>query len=164
MGIIIFGILFLFVLVAYAFMSLCVNKTFVQCVEAGPSDAITADELHRKSLCLNNKRMVDCSGNDLSPNDYFRVVVNGNCLRKKQIMNGDILIVKKYRDSDKSNLIAGRIVLLYIQDTHIYKIREIISVDGNNIKTQYYLDNGEPKESSRLHDISQVRGIVKFKL
>lgn len=164
MAIIIFSILFVLVLAAYAFMSLCVNRTFVQCVEAGPTNNITAKELNKKSLYLKNKRMVDGSGHTLVPEDYFRVVVNGNCLAPKKIVDKDILIVKKYRESDKDCLTSGKVVLLHLQDTGVFKIREIVSVDGDKIMTRYYLNNGTPQESSKCHNISQLRGIVKFKL
>lgn len=164
MAIIIFSILFVFVLAAYAFMSLRVNRTFVQCVEAGPTNAISAEELNKKSIYLKNKRMIDGSGHTLSPDDYFRVVVNGDCLAPKQITDRDILIVKTYRDSDRESLQAGKIALLRLPDTGIFKIREIVSVNGDDIVTRYYLNDGTPQESSKHHNISQVKGIVRFKL
>lgn len=164
MAIIIFSILFVFVLAAYAFMSLCVNRTFVQCVEAGPTNAVTAEELKKKSLYIRNKRMVDGSGHTLLPEDYFRVVVNGNCLAPKNIYDKDILVVKKYKQSDKDCLTSGKVALLHLKDTGVYKIREIVSVDGDKIMTKYYLDNGTSQESSKCHNISQLIGIVRFKL
>lgn len=164
MSAVIFVIIFALILGGYAFMSLKVNKVYVQCVEAGPTDTITAKELKRRSLYVSSKKMLDRDGNILDPDVYFRVVVNGNCLRPRNIVDGDTLIIQKKDDNVLNSIHAESIVLILLPDTGVHKIREVKDVEANNLRTQYYLNNGQAQESSKLHSKENVVGVVRYKL
>lgn len=161
---VVFVIIFAIILGGYAFMSLKVNRVYVQCVEAGPTDNVTARDLKKKSIYMSSKKMLDRNGNILDPERFFRVVVNGNCLRPLNIVDGDTLIVQRRNEEVMQTIHNGSIVLILLPDTGVHKIREVKNVETDNLRTQYYLSDGHPQESSKLHSKESVVGVVRFKL
>lgn len=159
-----FVIIFALILGGYAFMSLKVNRVYVQCVEAGPTETITAKDLKRKSVYMNSKKIIDRDGNVLNPEQFFRVVVNGNCLSPRNIVDGDTLVVQRKTKEVLQSIHKGSIVLILLPDTGVHKIREVKKVEAKDLITQYYTCDGKPKESSKLHSKENVVGVVRFKL
>lgn len=164
MAAVVFVIVFALILGGYAFMSLKVNRVYVQCVEAGPTDNVTAKDLKKKSLYMSGRKMLDRKGNVLNPTQFYRVVVNGNCLRPLNIVDGDTLIVQRKSDDVMQSIHRGSIVLILLPDTGVHKIREVKNVEAEDLRTQYYLNDGQPHESSKLHSKEDVIGVVRFKL
>lgn len=164
MAVFVYMIVFAVVLMAYAFMTICVNKSFVQCVEAGSTEHITAKELKKMSLYQPTKKLYDNKGSLLDPKMYFKIVVNGSCLEPKNICNKDFLIVKRLNQDEVGNLPAGSVIMIHLDDTGVDKIREVVSVGSESIETQYYLDNGKAQRSSKPHLRSNVVGVVKYKI
>lgn len=70
---------------------------------------------------------------------------------------------------DKSKPLVQQIkkdnlVLIYLNDIGIYKIRAIHSFDGNKLSTYYYNEHGEKVMSTVGYSPESIRGIVKYKV
>ena len=153
------------ILAGYAIMSMSLSKrAFVQCVEAGPSSTVTARELRRRSFYVPNRTILERKGQPLDSDKYIRVVVKGDCLKPRNIVDGDRLIVQRIDDEVMQSIHEGSIILIYLSDTSVYKIREVKSVECDGFNTQYYLENGSVQESSKPHNRECVVGLVKFQL
>lgn len=139
------------------------SRVFIQCVEAGPTSISNAEELRRKSFYDKDTVMRGLNGEILSSTRYARILVNGTCMRERNIHDGDILIAELF-DAEKDlchELKSGEIVWLHIEDSGIDKIRVFDGWDGDELKTYYYKD-GMKHPSSSNHLKSQVRGIVRY--
>lgn len=143
------------------------NQDYVQCVEAGPMDDVDASFLKRKSFCDRHVVVRNEKGVVLDRNQYSRLVVNGNCMNKRKIYHGDQIIAEKVSANDamslKRILQKDNIVWLYIDETGIDKIRIFDQWEGDEMKT-YYFKNGGICYSSHNHRVSQVKGIVRYKI
>lgn len=140
---------------------------FFICVEAGNTPEVSAEELEEKSFYDTQKCYIDENGEEIDMSVMQCLVVNNNCMKKRNIKNGDRLLAQKI-DIFKpvSNQInIGDILWINIADTGKNKIRVLESINEDGyLATFYYDDNGEKKYSSRPHAISSIRGIVRFNL
>lgn len=173
----VFAIILLFALSLYAYANYnkrkqikqCVNKKndFFICVEAGDTPEVSAEELEKKSFYDTQKSYIDENGIEIDMSDMQCLVVNNNCMRKRNIKNGDRLLAQKidiFR-SVYEQINVNDILWINIADTGKNKIRVLESINKDGyLTTFYYDDNGEKKYSSRPHAISSVRGIVRFNL
>lgn len=143
------------------------NTDFFICVEAGGTPEISAEELKEKSFYDTQKCYIDEDGREIDMSGMQCLVVNNNCMNKRNIKNGDRLLAQKI-DLFKpiSNQIKPNDILwINIPDNGKNKIRILESINDNGFLITYYYDsNGEKVYSSRPHSISSVRGIVRFNL
>ena len=174
---IVFTIILLFALSLYAYanynkrmqikQSANKNTDFFICVEAGDTPEVSAEELERKSFYDAQKCYIDENGKEIDISDMQCLVVNNNCMRKRKIKNGDRLLAQKI-DIFKpvyAQINVNDILWINIVDTGKNKIRVLESIHEDGYLTTYYYDNnGEKKYSSRPHNISSVRGIVRYNL
>lgn len=143
------------------------DREYVQCVEAGPMTVVDAERLKKMSYYDRPVRLRDNNGHQLSHDRYARIVVNGDCMNERKIFNKDVLVAEKFSPSEpeafKKSLKPDNIVWLYIKETGIDKIRVFERWEADEMVTYYFL-NGEKKYSSKKHGMSQVKGIVRFKM
>lgn len=144
-----------------------VKCDFVQCVEAGPIDGVGSAELKRRSFKDRQIVLRDQNGHELSHDRYVRLLVKGSCMSPRNINDGDVVIAEKVdeerRRTIRDELRVNNILWLHIEDTGMDKIR-ILRGWHNDEMITYYYRNGEEHESSSHHSISQIRGIVRYKM
>ena len=107
-------------------------------------------------------------GRIMRTSDFIRIRITGSCMEPRNVLNGEewlVLPIQKDKDI-KSQIKVNDILLLYIQDKGIYKIRELRDIldDGNELVTGYYRLDGVKQKSSKNHSAEQVRGVVKYSI
>lgn len=127
---------------------------------------LTHDEIKDLSSYKKHKIFKDTNGNIINPKNIIRMVVSGNSMSPLRINSGDEIIALKI---DKSKPLVQQIkkdnlVLIYLNDIGIYKIRAIHSFDGNKLSTYYYNEHGEKVMSTVGYSPESIRGIVKYKV
>ena len=75
-------------------------------------------------------------------------------------------MVKKINEKESicNQIKKGDILLIYLSDNDIYKIRVFDRYEGEDLVTYRYDDNGRRQDSSRNHKESSIIGIVKYRL
>lgn len=162
-----FLIILLAVVVIYAYFNIISGKQeFVQCVEAGPTLAINAKRLKELSFYDRHRTIQKTDGQEIDTSGMIRIVVKGNCMRPKNIESGAQLLVKKISEKESicNQIKKGDILLIYLSDNDIYKIRVFDRYEGEDLVTYRYDDNGRRQDSSRNHKESSIIGIVKYRL
>ena len=143
------------------------EKEFIQCVEAGPTKEVDAAELRRRSYYDRRIVIRGLNGEELPRDRYVRLLVKGICMTKRGVNNGDIIVAEKIEQEQIVNnrqcLQPTDIVWLHIDDTQMDKIRIFERWEGDQMVTFYY-ENGQERRSSTNHNISQIKGIVRFKM
>jgi len=141
-------------------------KEYVKCVEAGPTSEVTAEDLEKLSFFDNWKTLENREGKSLDRSNLFRVVVNGDCMHVRHIVNGTQLLVapidKKVKLDDQ--VCKGDILMIHIPDTGVDKIRELDSLDKNFAYTFYYNPDSSVHPSSRPHGRETVVGVVRYRI
>lgn len=168
MELIVYAVILVVLLVSYYFSKQKNTKSeFIQCVEAGPLEGVDANELARR--CYTDRQIVlrDEHGVELSHEKYSRLLVKGSCMTARKIFDGDTVIAEKIDniqgESLKKILHPDEIVWLHIADTGMDKIRVFQEWNGDKMVT-YYFKNGKKHPSSSVHDIDQLRGVVRYKM
>lgn len=148
------------------FVGQLLSKEYVQCVEAGPMTDVTADDLRRKSFYAPRVDLQK-DGKAVSTRNMIRIVVNGDCMKPRNIVEGTQLYVEKVaKKADKKGIIhQGDILMLYLPDTKKYKIREFkeFTTDGT-MSTFYYNADGSEQMSSQPHKTDTLVGVVKYRV
>lgn len=148
------------------FVGQSLSKEYVLCVEAGPMTGVSAEELRNKSFYATRAALQD-HGKIVSTRNMIRVVVNGDCMKPRNIEEGTQLYVEKIaKDADVSDKIKqGDILLLYLPDTKKYKIREFKSfISEGTMNTFYYNVDGTEHPSSQPHRRETLVGVVKYRI
>ena len=117
-------VLIVLLTVYYVSSSKTSPKEYVKCVEAGPTSEVTAEDLEKLSFFDNWKALEDKNGESMDRTGLFRVVVNGDCMHKRHIVNGTQLLVApidKKRSLDEQ-VTKGDILMIHIPDTGVDKI------------------------------------------
>lgn len=139
--------------------NLAFDKVFP--VDAGAEENFDVNQHYGKDIGLILKLK---SGKTVHSSDYIRIKVFGCNLTPRGILNGEEWLVKPFfNDTDTDTLIKGDVVLLYIPDKHIYKIRVFDRLENESVYTYSY-KNGSRHESSRPHKMDMIRGIVKYSI
>ena len=82
------------------FIGQLLTKEFVLCVEAGPMTGVSAEDLRRKSFYATRAELQD-HGKTVSTRKMIRIVVNGGCMKLRNIEEDTQLCVeKKAKDAD----------------------------------------------------------------
>lgn len=139
---------------------------YVKCVEAGPTAKVTANDLHRLSFEDNYLYLKDDEGHPVHRDRMIRVVVKGDCMHCRHIVNGTQLLVASIdkNRSLKEQIKHGSILMIHIPDTNVDKIREMDHMDDKNVYTFYYDPDGTKHKSSRPHAIDTVVGVVRYRI
>ena len=139
---------------------------YVRCVEAGPTAKVSASDLRRLSFEDNYLDLKDPDGNVLSRDGMIRVIVNGDCMHCRRIVNGTQLLVEPVDKSRslKEQVKQGSILMIHIPDTDVDKIRELDYMDDKYVYTFYYNPDGTKHHSSRPHSLDTVVGVVRYRI
>jgi len=155
----------IFALVASLYGFLCYkrgNAETVTAVEAGTMAKASSEWINSKSF-KSPKCQYKINGEIIDSSLYMRLVVEGNCMVPRGIASGDQLLALKVNDIEelRKELQHGNIVLIYLEDINLHKIRVFDRFEGDNLMT-YYFENGKRRDSSRPHSINSIKGIVKY--
>lgn len=130
------------------------RKVMLYPVEAGPiTETQPQPDLNRPMpVCVGNLKMNRAL-------QYF--VVKNDCMIPKKIFPDDIIGVRMFdKNFTVENVEDGKILLIYLNEKKIYKIRikgEL--AEGNAYNTYYYRSN-EKTKSSRPHGIDSIKGVI----
>jgi len=167
MEIVYFVLILMILLVAYYVSNNKLKRLeYVRCVEAGPTTKVSANDLRRLSFEDNYLDLKDPDGNNINRDGMIRVIVNGDCMHCRRIVNGTQLLVEPISTSKllKEQVKQGSILMIHIPDTNVYKIRELDNMDDTYVYTFYYNPDGSKHFSSRPHSLSNVVGIVRYRI
>lgn len=148
------------------FVGQTLSKEYVICVEAGPVTGVTAEELRRKSFYAPRVDLVE-NGKVIPKEKLIRIVVNGDCMKPREIVEGTQLYVKRIakKANAKEVIRKGDILLLYLSDTKKYKIREFEGFTPTGaLNTFYYNPDGSSHPSSQPHQRGTLVGVVKYRV
>ena len=142
------------------------DKEFVRCVEAGPTAEMTAKELARYSFYDRRRELKDQNGNLIDRTHLERVIVKGGCMTRRGIPNGAQLLVDPINNEVEFNqkVHPHDILMIYIADKDIYKIRELDHIEGTEAHTFCYNPDGSRHDSSRSHQVNSVKGVVRYRI
>lgn len=160
------AIVMLALLIGYYYFSYKrINSDYVQCVEAGGLKNVSESSQKNKSFRTRPLSFrVRESHQKIDSSQYIRIIVKGWCMKPRGIEDGDQLLVESINPNDaKGRLHAGDIVLLYVPEKRVYKIRELETIKDDELVTFYYKE-GNKQYSSTNHKLSMVRGVVRFKI
>lgn len=155
-------------LIIIALALYCVGKKtiYVTCVEAGDTNCVKPDDLRVMSHREKYQVVLDSNGHLIPAKDYIKVVVKGNCLEPKGIVNGSELLVYKFKNNaEKKSIKEGDILMIHLESKGIDKIRIFESMREDGLMDTYRFDADKNKKmSSRPHDLNSVVGKVKYLL
>lgn len=139
------------------------KKDRVMEVEAGPVAGSSDCAFHTKTEPSRLVRLKD--GRYVNTRDYIRIIVKGNCMRPRNIQDGEEWLVErinKWKPLDRQ-IKQRDVLLIYLADKNLYKIREFKDFNGNGLlNTFYYEENGTEHASSHPHTPESVRGVVRY--
>lgn len=105
-------------------------------------------------------------GKKVNPKDYIVCKVEGDCMSPRGINACNLIFIEELKSAQqKESIKRGDIVYIkYTKGAYEgYKIREVDEkLDNNQIKTLYYTAEGKIKQSSALHELENIIGIVKM--
>lgn len=108
------------------------------------------------------------NGKYANTHSYHRIRIIGGCLEMVGIHKNEEWLADKVTLSDKESvpdtLSKGDVLLIYLNDKGIYKIRCFESLDGDGNLITYSYPEGKRHVSSKPHSPSSVLGVVKYKL
>ena len=87
-------------------------------------------------------------------------------MTKRGIPNGAQLLVEPIKNEEefKQKVHPHDILMIYITDKKIYKIRELNHIEGKEAFTFCYNPDGSIHNSSRTHKIDSVKGVVRYRI
>lgn len=133
-------------------------------VEAGSVTDIDEAELKSKKSVLSKIfRLPD--GTYASSHKYIRIIVRGDCMSKKRICSGEEWLVETVDRQERleKQIRPGNVLLIYLEDKGIYKIREFKCFTAEKeLVTFYYGKDGVEHLSSKPHSAKSVIGVVKY--
>lgn len=138
------------------------RKDTVLGVEAGPlpgGDCALPEKKEGSKVI----RLTD--GRYINTRDYIRIMVYGGCMRPRNILNGEEWLVEPIdkRKPLREQIKERDVLLIYLSDKNLYKIREFKDFNGNGLlNTFYYEENGTEHASSHPHTPESVRGVVRY--
>ena len=142
-----------------------VEREYVQCVEAGGLEDVTAQDLKRRSYYDRKPFMKTRVGKMVDGEKYARLTVKGSCMSERGINEGDVIVAEKISTED--NLLdaikPNDIVWLYVKDTDLNKIRVFDKWEDGELITYYY-KHGKKCQSRLHHKVDQVKGVVRYKV
>ena len=134
-------------------------------IEAGPTDC--ANEACLQDHYTTPIKTIELpNGEFKSSRDFIRIKISGNCMQKRNIFYGEEWLVKPINHTKpvQEQLNPTDILLIYIKDKNIYKIRELAGFLGNNMLETIYYKGDEVVTSSSPHSYDSILGIVKYNI
>lgn len=146
-----------FILSMYAFGSYILHTLPI--VEAGPTIGVKRTGL-RRNLNLNSAYTKVVDGHTYK---YRRFVIQGICMTQIGLRPNDIIGVQIFAsNAEKTSLKQNDVALIFLNDNKFrgYKIRIVEKIQGNEVETFYYDQDGNKKLSSKSHSLDSILGIV----
>jgi hypothetical protein len=107
-------------------------------------------------------------GETFNSSDFIQVRAGGYSMKRRGIVDGDIIYARKFDGNFTLNEIKeGDLLLIYLNDARYkgYKIRIFRKyADNNEIETYYYNKDGTERNSSHAHSSDRVAGVIKYKI
>lgn len=169
MASVLFILFFITIIVFYGYSSISLKREYIQSVEAGGLHEATQEEQKQLSYYAPHRMTKDSKGRIIDEKNTMKIIVKGKCMEPLKINSGDILFVKKFgKNEDLSNeLHQGDVLLIYLSDKKIYKIRAFDSYEDSEksiLKTYRYDNNGNRQDSSKPHNRKDIIGRVEYNL
>lgn len=128
------------------------RKVMLYPVEAGPLTEAHPDLNRPMPVCVGNLKMNRAL-------HYF--VVKNDCMIPKEIRPDDIIGVRMFDENfTVENVEEGKILLIYLPEKEIYKMRIKGEPAEDNAYNTYYYRNNEKTKSSRPHGADSIKGVV----
>lgn len=135
----------------------------IVCVDAGPVANVNPQVLLEKTKFEPMGVFRTPDGRLLTSEHYQRITVCGTCMVPKGIQSGQTLIVEKIKEGQQQAIKQEDILLIYVPDKQIYKIRVCAGEEADDRYATYYFDESEQrKDSSNPHRKQDVKGIVRY--
>ena len=161
-----FILLVVTLLVLYGIGSLS-GRIVVQGVEAGPIGECDPRTVRAKSFRTRPVTVYDNNGNPVDTKEMIQVIVCGDCMVPRKILNNTQLLVQRI-DKNKvleDQLKQGDIIMIHLADENIDKIRVFDKFDENKqLLTYRYSSSNERVNSSFPHSRESVVGVVRYKI
>ncbi|GHT17786.1 hypothetical protein AGMMS4956_21310 [Bacteroidia bacterium] len=127
------------------------------------NDPVPVDRL------VHNGKQFIVNGKKHLTSNYILVRAEGAYMRDRGINDGDILYVRKFDEVFTREQIHPRdILLIYLNDKRYsgYKIRVFKQYNPEHpdeVETYYYNEDGTEHNSSKNHNVIDVKGIIKYR-
>ena len=98
---------------------------------------------------------------------FHRLRVNGTCMSKIDINNGDEWLAIKInrKKTLREQINVGDVILIYLADTNRYKIRQVNKfINDTTLDTYSYSTDNTIHYSSKPHVADAIMGVVKYRL
>jgi hypothetical protein len=108
------------------------------------------------------------NGELIHPKDYEVRIVDGKCMEKRGIRNGNILFIEKLSEYDeekkKEKIRKGDILFIKKESDagNLYKIREFSDFDSSGELLTFSYSGDTRCDSSSSHSLDRIEGIVKM--
>ena len=176
---ILFLLLVLFVLMSH--LSYLKTKPKLDEVEAGSEAGSTGNMVMGQSrnykvkpLREQDKLFINGEQKDIS--SYKQFIIKGNCMKARNIFEGDIILAELFDKNDeklpnavkREKIKENDILLIYLNDEKFrgHKIRVFSGYknESDELNTFYYHSDGTIRNSKKQLKLEDVKGIVKIKL
>lgn len=102
-----------------------------------------------------------------STRSFYRIFIIGECMEKIGINQNEEWLASKLNKRKKvtEQITPGDVLLIYLKDKNIYKIRRFDHLNEKGfLETYSYNPDGSVHMSSKPHDPMSVMGVVKYKI
>lgn len=142
---------------------------YVELASEGELETIKKSSLEFEPM--SNRLLQTESGSFLDPSRYYVYHVVGDSMKPVGINDHDCIVIKKIGPSfslnPKDDLKTDDTVLIRLEESNEeskkYKIRKIADLSSNTVNVYYYR-NGKKVYSSKAYNVSQIRGVVQYKI
>lgn len=160
-------LIFFAICALYGYARLKKSEDCIYSVSAGSADEHNADN-RQCDIVKSESHVVQLpDGTYASTSRYYRIRINGTCMERQEIKNGEEWLVRKIKKgkSLRKQVKVGDVLFIYLQDTDRYKIRRVKSfIDDVTVETYSYDKNGNEQMSSKPHSQATILGIVAYRL
>lgn len=139
------------------------TRKYVTAADANPDNNMSPEEINnfsfRSSGCP--RYYIGEENIDLSGSKYIRLSVVGKGLEERDIKDGvQVLALKLDKKEIKEYLKPKDIILIYVKEIKLYKIRIFKSYEDDLAVTYLYKDKDKIYEN---YPVSSIKGIIKYK-
>lgn len=164
MGVFYFIIAFVIVLGFYAYSNNRLRKDFVLAGDSQSEGNLSQEEVKEISYYDKHKVYKDEDGNTINPNSMTRLFVVGNGMSPRINSRDQVIVIKIDKNRPLNEQIKrDDILLIYLEELGIYKLRAFYEFHGQNLLTYYFVGK-ERRFSTRLYKPESICGIAKFKI
>ena len=128
-------------------------------------EMVSSSNLVKKKPCLIKLN----NGSYINSHDFIRIIISGDCMVPRKILSGEEWLVKPIKKGTQivEQISPHDILLIYLRDKNVYKIREFKQINANAplmLDTFYYNSDGTIHPSSKPHSVNSVIGVVKYSI